>query len=153
MNPMESIPLPDLAAIIGATVGPMLLFATAIMRYMHVDSTKTRDLIERISKETRDLIERTSKENRDLVERTSKENRDLIEQARTENREDNRESRDLIERVRTENREGNRETRDLIEKNRDLIVDARERLAGIEGHMGTRPPPEDETQPGDSKAA
>ena len=132
---MESIPLPDLAAIIGATVGPMLLFATAIMRYMHVDSTKTRD-----------LIERTSKENRDLVERTSKENRDVIEQARIENR-------DLIERVRIENREDNRETRDLIEKNRDLIMDARERLAGIEGHMGTRPPPEDGTQQGDSKAA
>ena len=55
--------------------------------------------------------------------------------------------------MRTENREDNRETRDLIEKNRDLIMDARERLAGIEGHMGTRPPPEDETQPGDSKAA
>ena len=143
---MESIPLPDLAAIIGATVGPMLLFATAIMRYMHVDSTKTRDLIERTSKENRDLIERTSKENRDLIERTSKANRDLIEQARTENR-------DLIERVRTENREDNRETRDLIEKNRDLIMDARERLAGIEGHMGTRPPPEDGTQPGDSRAA
>ena len=38
-------------------------------------------------------------------------------------------------------------------KNRDLIVDARERLAGIEGHMGTRPPPEDGTQQGDSRAA
>ena len=143
---MESIPLPDLAAIIGATVGPMLLFATAIMRYMHVDSTKTRDLIERTSKENRDLVERTSTKNRDLVERTSKENRDLIEQARTENR-------DLIERVRTENREDNRETRDLIEKNRDLILDTRERLAGIEGHLGTRPPPEDGTQQGDSRAA
>lgn len=146
MNRMESIPLPDLAAIIGATVGPMLLFATAIMRYMHVDSTKTRDLIERTSKENRDLVERTSTKNRDLVERTSKENRDLIEQARTENR-------DLIERVRTENREDNRETRDLIEKNRDLILDTRERLAGIEGHLGTRPPPEDGTQQGDSRAA
>lgn len=143
---MESIPLPDLAAIIGATVGPMLLFATAIMRYMHVDSTKTRDLIEQTSKENRDLVERTSTKNRDLVERTSKENRDLIEQARTENR-------DLIERVRTENREDNRETRDLIEKNRDLILDTRERLAGIEGHLGTRPPPEDGTQQGDSRAA
>ena len=143
---MESIPLPDLAAIIGGTMGPMLLFVTAIMRYMHVDGTKTRDLIERTSKENRDLVERTSKENRDFVERTSKESRDVIEQARTENR-------DLIERVRTENREDNRETRDLIEKNRDLIMDARERLAGIEGHLGTRPPPEDETQQGDPRAA
>ena len=110
---MESIPLSDLAAIVGATVGPMLLFATAIMRYMHVDSTKTRD----------------------LIERTGKENRDLIERARTETREDNR------------------ETRDLIEKTRDQVKDGRERLARIEGHLGTWPPPEDETQPGDAKAA
>ena len=110
---MESIPLSDLAAIVGATVGPMLLFATAIMRYMHVDSTKTRD----------------------LIEQTGKENRDLIERARTETRDDNR------------------ETRDLIEKTRDQVTDARERLARIEGHLGTRPPPEDETQPGDAKAA
>ena len=44
---METITLADLAPIIAAVLGPMLVFAVAIMRYQHVDSTKTRDLIDR----------------------------------------------------------------------------------------------------------
>ena len=39
---------------------PTVLCVTALARYQHVDSTKTRDLIERTSKETRD-------ETRDLI--------------------------------------------------------------------------------------
>lgn len=44
---METITLADLAPIIAAVLGPMLVFAVAIMRYQHLDSTKTRDLIDR----------------------------------------------------------------------------------------------------------
>ena len=44
---METITLADLAPIIAAVLGPMLVFAVAIMRYQHLDSTKTRGLIDR----------------------------------------------------------------------------------------------------------
>ena len=44
---METITLADLAPIIAAVLGPMLVFAVAIMRYQHLDSTKTRDLIDK----------------------------------------------------------------------------------------------------------
>ena len=53
---METIALSDLAAIIAAILGPMLLFAVASMRYQHVDSTKTRKLITDSREETRKLI-------------------------------------------------------------------------------------------------
>ena len=69
---MDTIALADLAPILAAVLGPMLAFAVLVMRYQHLDSIKTRDLIERSSKESRDLI----RENRDLIEDIRKENRD-----------------------------------------------------------------------------
>ena len=48
---METITLVDLAPIIAAVLGPMMVFAVAIMRYQHVDSTKTRDLIDKNHRE------------------------------------------------------------------------------------------------------
>ncbi len=52
----------DLAPILGIVLGSMLAFTTAIMRYQHVDSTKTRDLVY-------ELIETSSRENRELIEK------------------------------------------------------------------------------------
>ena len=115
---MDTIALADLAPILAAVLGPMMAFAVVVMRYQHLDSAKTRELIERSSKENGDLIEEVRKENRELIERSSKENRDLIEE------------------VRKENREGSREV------NRSL-ADARERLARIEGHFGIGGPSRD----------
>ena len=66
---METIALSDLAAIIAAVLGPMLLFAVASMRYQHVDSTKTRKLISKSETATRKLIEK----NGDLLDRSHKE--------------------------------------------------------------------------------
>ena len=53
---MEAVTLADLAAVIAAVLGPVLLFAGAMMRYQHVDNIKTRDLIDASSKESRELI-------------------------------------------------------------------------------------------------
>ena len=82
----------DLGPIIAAVLGPMLLFIVATMRYQHVDSTKTRELITK-------SIETANKENRKLTDR----NRDLIESApgvsstNKENRKLTDRNRDLIE--------------------------------------------------------
>ena len=73
---MDTIALTDLAPILAAVLGPMLAFAVVVMRYQHLDSARTRDLIERSSKESRDLIERSSKENRDLIEEVRKESQE-----------------------------------------------------------------------------
>ena len=66
---METITLADLAPIIAAVLGPMLVFAAATMRYQHLDSTKTRDLIDR----NRELSEQAHKETRDLIDRNHRE--------------------------------------------------------------------------------
>ena len=55
----------DLGPIIAAVLGPMLLFVAASMRYQHVDSTKTRELITK-------SIETSNKENRKLIDRNRK---------------------------------------------------------------------------------
>ena len=62
---MDTIALTDLAPILAAVLGPMLAFAVVVMRYQHLDSTKTRDLIARSNKENLDLIEDIRKENRE----------------------------------------------------------------------------------------
>ena len=67
---MVTVTLADLAPILAAVLGPMLLFALAIMRYQHLDSTKTRDLIDEKHKETRELIDG----NRKLIDK----NRELL---------------------------------------------------------------------------
>ena len=96
----------DLAPILAAVMGPMLVFVVASMRYQHLDSTKTRDLIEK----NRDLIEVSGKDNRRLIEK----NRDLIEQS-------NKETRDLFRASHAELS--------------GSLADARERLARIEGPL------------------
>ena len=81
---MEAVTLSDLGPIIAAVLGPMLLFVVATMRYQHVDSTKTRELItksiETANKENRKLTDR----NRDLIEKSNKDTRDLIDKNHTE---------------------------------------------------------------------
>ncbi len=122
VSAMESATFSQFVPIIAAIIGPMLILIAASMRYQHLESLKTRDLIERSNKENRDLIERSNKENRELI----KENRDLIERS-------------------------TRETRDLIEVIRAGLADARERLARIEGFLRISPPPQPEAQPGDGE--
>ena len=120
----------DLGPIIAAVLGPMLLFVAASMRYQHVDSIKTRELIA-------ESIERANKENRRLIKRANKETRRLIDR-----------NYDLI-----------MKNHDLIMKNHDLIMnnqaglsDVRERLARMEGFLRTSPPPEQGTEDGDNNA-
>ena len=66
---MEAIALSDLAPILAAVLGPMLVFAVAIMRYQHLDSTKTRELIDR----NREASEAAHKETRELLDRNHRE--------------------------------------------------------------------------------
>ncbi len=66
---METIALADLAPIIAAVIGPMLVFAAATMRYQHLDSTKTRDLIDK----NRERSEQSLGEIRDLIDRNHRE--------------------------------------------------------------------------------
>ena len=126
------VTLSDLAPILAAVVGPMLAIMLAMMRYQHVDSVKTRNLMYELIDKNRELIDR----NRELIEKSSRENRGLIEKS-------NRETRGLI-----------RENRDLIEKNHSELTgslgEVRERLSYIEGFLRQSPlPPSD----GDAQAA
>ena len=43
-------------------LGPLVALVAVMMRYQHVDSTKTRDLISESSRENRDLIEKNHRE-------------------------------------------------------------------------------------------
>ena len=142
---MEAVTLSDLWPIIVAVLGPMLLCVTALARYQHVDSTKTRKMITDSEKTTLKLITDSNEKYRDLVEKTRDETRDLIEES-------SRQNRDLIG-----------ENRRLIEKNRDLLAashaelsgsltDARERLARIEGYLRIPPPPHQGAGDGDGNA-
>ena len=132
---METITLVDLAPILAAVVGPMLVFAAATMRYQHLDSIKTRELIDR---------------NRELSEQAHKENRELSEQA-------HKETRELIDRNRELSGQAHKETRELIDRNhRELsssLGDARERLSRMEGYLQGVPPPTREIVDGDAEAA
>ena len=132
----------DLAPVLAAVVGPMLLFVVASMRYQHLDSTKTRNL-------TRNLIEESNKENRRLIEESKTENRRLIEESNKENRRLIGKNRDLIE-------QSYRETHDLIRTSHaelaGSLADARERLARIEGHLRISPPPRQGASDGDGDA-
>jgi len=126
------VTLSDLAPILAAVVGPMLAIMLAMMRYQHVDSVKTRNLMYELIDKNRELIDR----NRELIEKSSRENRGLIEKS-------NRETRGLI-----------RENRELIEKNHSELTgslgEVRERLSYIEGFLRQSPlPPSD----GDVQAA
>ena len=128
---METITLVDLAPIIAAVLGPMLVFAAATMRYQHIDSTKTRDLIDK----NRELSEQAHKDTRDLIDK----NRELSEQA-------HKDTRDLIDK-----------NRELIDRNhRELsgsLGDARERLSRMEGYLRALQPPPNNAADGDAEAA
>ena len=124
---METIALSDLAAIIAAVLGPMLLFAVASMRYQHVDSTKTRNLISESDSETRKLISASETGTRKLISESETATRKLIEK-----------NGDLLDRSHKE-------------LSRSL-GDARERLARIEGHLRISPPPEQRAEDGDGDA-
>ena len=139
----------DLAPILAAVLGPMLVFVVASMRYQHLDSTRTRDLIEASSRENRDLIEASSRENHRLIEASSRENHRLIEKNRDLIEASHKENRDLIE-------QSNKETRDLFRASHaelsGSLADARERLARIEGHLRISPPPQQGASDGDGDA-
>ncbi len=139
---METITLADLAPILAAVIGPMLVFAAATMRYQHLDSIKTRELIDK----NRELSEQAHKETRELIDR----NRELSEQA-------HKETRELIDRNRELSEQAHKETRELIDRNhRDLsgsLGDARERLSRMEGYMRASSPPPHEIGDGDAEAA
>ena len=126
---VEVVTLSDLAPILAAIVGPMLAIMLAMMRYQHVDSVKTRNLMH-------ELIDKSNRENRELIDKSNQENRELIEKS-------NQETRELI-----------RENRELIEKNHSELAgslgEVRERLSYIEGFLRQSPPPPSE---GEAQAA
>ncbi len=140
---METVSFADLAPILATVLGPVLAFAVASMRYQHIDSTKTRDLIEERSRENRDLVEERSRENRDLVEERSRENRDLIDRNRDLIEKCSRENRDLIKQY-------TRENRDLIEQYSQETIgslgEVRERLTRIEVRIFPPPSHDDEAE-------
>ena len=76
---METIALSDLAPILAAVLGPMLLFAVASMRYQHIDSTKTRKLITDSREETLKLITESIEKSETQTRKLIESNRDLIE--------------------------------------------------------------------------
>ena len=101
---VEAVTLSDLGPIIAAVLGPMLLFVAASMRYQHVDSTKTRELItksiEKANKENRKLIDgnrRLIDRNCDLIEKSNKDTRDLIGKSNKETREPHRQEPRRVE--------------------------------------------------------
>ncbi len=122
---MEVVTLSDLAPVLAAVVGPMLAIMLAMMRYQHVDSVKTRNLMY-------ELIDKSNRETRELIDKSNQETRELI-----------RENRELI-----------RENRELIEKNHSELTgslgEVRERLSYIEGFLRQSPPPPSE---GEAQAA
>ena len=131
---MEAMTLSGLGPIIAAILGPMVAFVVVSMRYQHQDSTKTRDLIERSSNETR--------------EQTTRQ----IERATDKLSAEFEKSHDELKRTVNDN---HRTTQGQLGKITDSLADARERLAGIEGHLGVARRPRRDDQPGeeDSNAA
>ena len=131
---METVTLVDLAPILGIMLGSMLAFATAIMRYQHVDSTKTRDLVY-------ELIERSSRENREQIEKSSRENRELIEKVHLELSGGLAEVRGELVEVQG----GLAEVRGELGRVWSVLGDVKERLARIEGYLERwpKPPPHD----------
>ena len=142
---MEAMTLSGLGPIIAAILGPMVAFVVVSMRYQHQDSTKTRELISNSEKATRDLIERSSNETREETTRQ-------IERATDKLSAEFEKSHDELKRTVNDN---HRTTQGQLGKITDSLADARERLAGIEGHLGVSRRPRRDDQPGeeDSNAA
>ena len=135
---MNMVSLADLAPIVAAIVGPLLVIMLAMMRYQHVDSTKTRTLMHELLDRSREHAEKLSKETREHAEKLSKETREHAEQLNSETREDS-------EKLIRQNFEMIRENRKLIEKNHAELTgglgEVRERLSYIEGLLRQPPPP------------
>ncbi len=125
---MDSITLTGLAAIVAAVVGPMLGCVLVMMRYQHKDNVKTHDLIGEARQETRDLIAGSEKETRKLIAGSEKETRKLIELH-------------------------GREHSKRLDKVVSSVIDSRERLARIEGHLGIGSRPAGKTDSDEAEAA
>ena len=119
----------ELTPVILAFVLPIVGLTVTLMRYQHVDSTKTRDLIERTNRETREWAT-------DLIERTNRETREwATEQFERTNRETARQF-DLL-------RADIRDIGTSLNGINTSLNDARERLARIEGRLdATHPRPD-----------
>ncbi len=125
---MEVVTLSDLAPILAAVIGPMLVMVLALMRYQHVDSTKTRTLMY-------ELIGKSSKENRELIEKSSKENRELIEKYHSE--------------LKGELSELKGELKGIVGE----IGEIKERLSYIEGYLRLPSPPVSDGDADEAQAA
>ena len=145
---MEASELIALWPLVAATLTPMAGFVLGLVAFLHRDSLKTRDLIERSNRESRDLIERSNRESRDLIERSNKESRDLIERSNKETREEcvrqveaaaTRLSDEFAEHKRV-TEDNHRATQDELGRINASLGDARERLARIEGHLAAQTP-------------
>ncbi len=133
---MEAVTLLDLGPIIAAVLGPMMAFVVVSMRYQHKESIKTREMIS----DNRSLIEQSRRENRELIEQSSRENRELIERV------DDKLIAELAEHRQLSERRHQEVVRSLVE--------ARERLARIEGHLRIwTPPPHEHETDDESKVA
>ncbi len=158
---MDSITLTGLAAIVAAVVGPMLGCVLVMMRYQHKDNVKTHDLIGEARQETRDLIAGSEKETRDLIAGSEKETRDLIAGSEKETRDliagSEKETRDLIAGSEKETRKlielHGREHSKRLDKVVSSVIDSRERLARIEGHLGIGSRPAGKTDSDEAEAA
>ena len=122
----------ELTPVILAFVLPIVGLAVTLMRYQHVDSTKTREW-------TAELIERTSRETREwtaeLIERTSRETREWTAV-----------QFDLL-------RAAIGTIGDRLDDLSDSLNDARERLARIEGRLDATHPQPDGNDGEDSRDA
>ena len=58
---VEAVTLADLAAVIAAVLGPVLLVAGAMMRYQHVDNVKTRGEVRELGRSVGDARERLAR--------------------------------------------------------------------------------------------
>ena len=130
---MEASELIALWPLVAATLTPMAGFVLGLVAFLHRDSLKTRDLIERSNRETRDLIERSNKETREECARQ-------VEAAAT------RLGAELAEHKRV-TEDNHRATQDELGRINASLGDARERLARIEGHLAAQTPPARDPDP------
>ena len=135
-----------LTPVIAAYVLPVVGLTVTMMRYHHIDSTKTRDLIERTAKETAEQFKRSDRETAEQFERTAKEtaeqfkrsDRETAEQFKRSSKETaeqfERSDRETAEQFKRSSKEFDLLRADVGEIGRSLN-DARERLARIEGRL------------------
>ena len=116
----------DLVPVLAAVIVPVVGLTVALMRYQHLDSTKTRDLIERTATETAKAFEKQFEQHRSETNKQS-------EQHRSETDKQFEQVHEQFDMLRSE-----------VRQNGDRLNDARERLARIEGRLdAVRPLPDD----------